>query len=121
MLACQFIEPSADVRKAEMASLAIATASPCGALPPKVLCNLSRAGFRAQFTSTVRQSIAARFRVSCTTKAFQKLCDLHHDADNYNLDATILPPYAEVVPQLHLSQHRGASQTPSRPPGNQKH
>ena len=88
----QFVAPDSMMLKTELATLAIATSSPCAALPTKVLCNLSLLGARSQFISLARSSAAARYRVSDSVPAFNILTKLHEEADKYNIEALLCPP-----------------------------
>ena len=93
----QFVEPDSSMIRTETATMAIATAGPCGALPAAVLSNLRVLGCSASYNSIMRTSVAARFRVSCTSPAFETLERLHHEADHENLDALFVPQLQDWI------------------------
>ncbi len=87
----QLVPPDTWAIRSELAALAIATASPCGAMPPKLLANLKLVGILPQYVSIGRTSAAARLRVAMAEPLFIELERLHRDMDN-GIDRLEAPP-----------------------------
>ncbi len=90
--------PARGAIRAELAALAIATASPCGAMPPKLLAKLKLVGIVPQCVSIARTSTAARLRVAMAELVFIELERLHRDMDN-GIDRLEAPPMRAWIRQ----------------------